>query len=121
MASVEDGTQDQICRNGGHQYGPHSKYGMGQRKQIEADWRVAQHAAYLQAEDATRGVMVRKGAPAGVTPESMYPAHPRHRPPLRWTSEELLDFWTAGGQRPMTLGEFRRGMQTEFQHPLEAS
>lgn len=119
MEDVESGRQDHVCRNGGQALGPHSKYWFGQRKEVEEAWRVAQHAAYLDAEAATRGVMVRKGAPAGVTEQDMYPVHPRHRPPLKWASEELLDYWQSGGQRPVSLGEFRRGLQLEFAHPLD--
>lgn len=117
---IDSGRQDHVCRNGGSAFGPGSKFWVGERARIEDEWRVSQHAGYLAAESATNGYMVKKGAPAGVSPTSMYPAHPRHRPPLRWASEELLDFWDSGGQRPMSLSEFRRGMQLEFAHPLES-
>jgi hypothetical protein len=120
MEDIENDRQDHVCRNGGHQFGPSSKYWAGQRREMEEDWRVAQHAGYLAAEAATRGYMVKRGAPAGTNPTDMYPVHPRHRPPLRWASEELLDFWQSGGQRPSSFSEFRRGMQLEFAHPLES-
>jgi hypothetical protein len=120
MEDVESGAQEHVCRNGGSQYGPGSKFWIGQRRQLEDAWRHAQHAAYLQAVDATRGHMLRKGAPRTVSDKDMYPMHPGHRPPLKWASEDLMDFWSTGGQRPMTLSEFRRGMQLEFEHPLEA-
>jgi hypothetical protein len=118
---VENDRQDEICRNGGTLLGPHSRTWYDRRGEVEEGWRNAQHAAYEQAVAATNGVMVRKGAPAGTTDQDMYPLHPRHRPPLRWASEELMDFWNGGGQRPMTLREFRGGLQTQFAHPLDWS
>jgi hypothetical protein len=54
-----------------------------------------------------------------VTPSSFYPAAAGHRPPLRWASEELLDHWDAGGQRPISLREFRHGWQLAFRSPLD--
>jgi hypothetical protein len=121
MEDVENGDQEHVCRNGGTMLGPHSRTWAGRRAEIEEGWRLAQHAAYEQAVAATNGYMVRKGAPAGTTDQDMYPLHPRHRPPLRWASEELLDYWGSGGQRPISLTEFRRGLQMEFAHPLEWS
>lgn len=115
---IEEDRAEEICRNGGSIYGPGSRYWAGQRRQIEEDWRAAQLAGYHAAEDATRGYMVKKGAPKNIAPTDMYPVHPRHRPPLKWASEELIDFWASGGQRPVTLGEFRHGLQAEFEHPL---
>jgi hypothetical protein len=119
MEDVETGAQEHVCRNGGSVAGPHSRIGIAQRGDIEEAWRVAQHAAYEQAVAATNGYMVRRGAPAGISDQDMYPLHPRHRPPLRWASEELLDFWDGGGQRPVSLREFRHGYQLTFAHPLE--
>lgn len=118
---VENDRQGEICRNGGTLLGPHSRAWYDRRGEVEEGWRNAQHAAYEQAVAATNGVMVRKGAPAGTTDQDMYPLHPRHRPPLKWASEELMDFWNGGGQRPMTLREFRGGLQTQFAHPLDWS
>jgi len=117
-ADIESGRSETLCRNGGHFLGPHGKAGRETRSRIRDEWRIAQHAAYLAAEDATRGHMVKKGAPKGVTPSSFYPAVPGHRPPFRWASEELLDFWAEGGQRPITLREYAHGYQAEFAHPL---
>ena len=117
--AIESGESETLCRNGGSFMGPHSEFMRESRSRIRHEWQLAQHAAYLQAEDATRGVMVKRGAPSHVTPSSFYPAAPGHRPPFRWASEELLDYWDSGGQRPISLREFQHGWQTQFQHPLD--
>lgn len=116
--AIESGESESLCRNGGTFLGPGSKFAKESRSQVANEWRTAQHAGYLAAESATNGYMVKKGAPAGVTPSSFYPAAPGHRPPFRWASEELLDFWDSGGQRPISWGEYRKGWQMQFQHPL---
>jgi hypothetical protein len=117
--AIESGESETLCRNGGSYMGPGSEAMRAHRGRIRDEWRDAQHAGYLAAESATRGEMVKKGAPASVTPYSFYPAAPGHRPPLKWASEELLDFWDSGGQRPIAFSEFQRGWQTQFQHPLD--
>lgn len=116
---IESGASESLCRNGGSFMGPESAAVRERKSGVRDEWRVHQHAGYLAAESATRGNMVRKGAPSHVTPSSMYPAAPGHRPPLKWASEELLDFWDSGGQRPVPLREYARGWQAQFQHPME--
>jgi hypothetical protein len=117
--AIESGESETLCRNGGSYMGPGSKFFRESRSRIRDEWRVAQHAAYLNAENATNGYMVKKGAPADVTPSSFYPAAAGHRPPIRWASEELQEYWNGGGQRPISLREFQHGWQTQFQHPLD--
>jgi hypothetical protein len=100
--------------------GPNSKFAKESRSKLIQEWQAAQHQAFLEAEGATRGNMVRKGAPAHVQPSSFYPAAPGHRPPFRWASDDLKDYWERqGGARPIPYSVFARDWASQFQAPLE--
>lgn len=70
----------------------------------EAEWYLAAHAQYLQAEAECRGYLLsRAGLAAGTDPESLWtgPAHLAER----YASEELLAFWQRTPR--LTLTRFR--------------
>jgi hypothetical protein len=116
--SIESGESETLCRNGGSYMGPRSKAMKDTRARVMDEWRVAQHDRFLKAEDATRGNMVRKGAP--VQPSSLYPAVPGHRPPFRWASEDLERFWVDNpDQRPIPWRDWIRDYAAQWQHPLD--
>ncbi|WP_405889582.1 hypothetical protein OG762_52470 (plasmid) [Streptomyces sp. NBC_01136] len=116
--AIESGESETTCRNGGSFMGPRSAAMKATRTRVMDEWRDAQHARFLAAEDGTRGNMVKKGAPAGVTPSSFFPAAPGHRPPFRWASEDLERYWEGGGERPIPWREFVRDYAAQWQHPL---
>lgn len=117
--AIESGESETLCRNGGSFMGPHSQTMKATRDRVMADWQAAQHAAYLDANDATNGYMVKRGAPAQVRSSSFYPSAPGHRPPFRWASEDLKRYWAGGGQRPIPWRDFVRDYAAQWKHPLD--
>lgn len=73
------------------------------RARVRGDWdRVLEHQLEA-AEQATRGYMLARDAPARVTPRSLFlrtEAYAR-----RWASEELLDYWDEHPRTPWHVYE----------------
>lgn len=116
---VESGEAEHICRNGGSNYGPFSRFMRGQDPAIRRDYAAAMEAAGTAAENATNGYMTKKGAPHRYGKDDWYATTSGRRPSARWASEELLEHWDTGGQAPMTYREFKRGYQEQFVNPAE--
>jgi hypothetical protein len=116
--SIEDGSSETLCRNGGSFMGPRSKAMQETRSEVMREWQAAQHARYIAAHDATNGYMLKKGAP--VRSSALYPATPGHRPPFKWASEDLDRFWADNPeQRPIPWRDFVREYAAQWKHPLD--
>lgn len=115
---VESGEAEHICRNGGSQWGPLSRFMRDQQPEIRRDYAAHQEAAGQAAEAATNGYMTRRGAPHQYGKDDWYSTTGRP-PAAKWASDELLEFWDGGGQAPMSFREFRRGYQEQFMNPAD--
>lgn len=117
---VESGEAEHICRNGGGQYGPFSRFMREQDPALRRDFAAAMEAAGVAAENATNGYMTKKGAPQQYGKDDWYSTSGR-RPSARWASDELVEFWDGGGQAPMSWREWRRGYQEQFATPVDGA
>ncbi len=122
MEAVETGEAESICRNGGSNWGPFSRFMKDRNPEIRAEYEAAMEAAMSAAESATNGYMAKKGAPAQYqSARAWYPVGGGRPPSERYASDELLDHWNAGGVKWMPLSVYRRGYQEQFAHPGEAA